>query len=253
MNRTDAYDPVEFFDRISGDYSSRYKGYNPFHRYYFGERLSKAIEGLDLTDSDVLDIGSGTGNLYDALLPLFPTMRFMASDASEGMLANSSVPADQRILGRIHEHSFGDRRFDAIFMLGVTTYLDQDELEKHLIFISEHLRNNGRFIVSFTNSRSFDAWTRNIAKLVVGHRPNGKEVLSSGIRTSQFSYREITRLMSPYFRIIRWSGLNHTIFPMNRLLAKPSLSVAKRLSMVQGAPAWLRLLSSDLLVQAELR
>lgn len=245
-------DPVEFFDRISSGYGSRYQGKDLFHQYYFHERMEKAVRGLELANSNVLDIGSGTGDLYDALSRRFPGMHFLATDVSAGMLERSSVPSSQRYHGHVYEHDFGDTRFDAIFMLGVTTYMDREELDRNLEFVARHLHPQGQFVATFTNRAALDSWTRALAKLLLKPERHGRNVLSSGLRIRHYGQREVRTLMEPRFHIQEWDLLNHTVFPFNRLAPGASVQLAKRFSRIQGVPAWLRFLSSDLMVHATL-
>lgn len=248
---TGAEDPASFFDRLGPSYGSRYQGTDRFHRYYFHERMEKAVRGLDLRNGNVLDIGSGTGDLYGVLSARFPGMRFLASDVSAGMLEHSLVPPAQRLLGRIYEHDLGTARFDAIFMLGVSTYMDRDELEKNLAFAAAHLAPTGNFIITYTNAHALDTWLRALAKGLLGRRAGpGGNVLSSGMKIHRYSHASIKALMEPRFRITGWDALNHTVFPFNRLLPGPSVATAKYFSRLGGAPAWLRFLSSDLMVRA---
>lgn len=249
--RSGAVDPARFFDRLGPSYGSRYKGEDAFHHYYFQERMAKAIRGLDLSDAHVLDIGSGTGDLYGALAPRFPRMHFLASDVSEGMLAHSLVPPAQRLLGHIYEHDLGEARFDAIFMLGVTTYMNADELEKNLAFAARHLAPEGRFVATFTHADALDSRLRSLAKGIMGRRSgNSDNVLTSGLRIHQYGFRAAKSILERHFRVEDWDGLNHTVFPFNRLFPKESIGLAKRLARHQGKPAWLRFLSSDLLFHA---
>lgn len=243
-------DPKAFFDHLGATYASRYKGQDRFHRYFFHERMEKAVRGLDLSNGHVLDIGSGTGDLYGVLYSRFPEIRFLASDISAGMLEHSLVPPSQRLLGRIYEHDLGGTRFDAIFMLGVSTYLDKEELVKNLAFAAAHLAPQGRFIITFTNAMALDTWLRALAKGVMGQKSSKGNVLSSGMKIHRYNHQEIAALLEPHFKIIAWDALNHTVFPFNKLLPAPSVALAKRLSRGTGAPAWLRFLSSDLMVRA---
>ncbi|MCO5274111.1 MAG: class I SAM-dependent methyltransferase [Flavobacteriales bacterium] len=247
-----AADPIDFFDRISAGYGSRYQGQDRFHRYYFQERMNKAVDGLDLADCNVLDIGSGTGDLYDQLITRFPSMQFLATDVSAGMLAHSNVPQAQQYIGPVYEHNLGPVRFHAIFMLGVTTYMGRDELEKNLDFIARHLHPDGRFIATFTNRSSLDSWMRSLAQHFVKPDPAGRNVLSSGLQIHKYTYPAIRAMLEPKFRIMRWDALNHTIFPFNRLLPGLSIRAARQLGRTQGVPGWLRFLSSDLMVHATL-
>lgn len=240
-----------FFDRLAPEYGERYEGKERFHDHFFQERTEKAVRDLDLADRDVLDIGSGTGDLYAKLITRFPDMRFLATDISAGMLARSKVPADQRILGHAYDHDFGDRRFHAIFMLGVSTYMDRQELEKNLAFAAHHLAPGGTFTATFTNKHALDSWTRAFSRLPLRLFGEGGHVLTSGLRIHSYGFREASALVEQHFTIKGWDLLNHTVFPMNRLLPRLSVRLARSLSGRKGTSTWLRFLSSDLMVRAE--
>ncbi len=242
---------TRFFDRLAPEYGERYDGKERFHDHFFQERREKAVRGLDLADRDVLDIGSGTGDLYAKLITRFPDMRFLAADISAGMLARSKVPVGQRILGHAYDHDFGDRRFHAIFMLGVSTYMDRQELEKNLAFAARHLAPGGTFTATFTNKHALDSWTRSLSRLPLRLFREGGHVLTSGLRIHSYGFREASALVEHHFTIKGWDLLNHTVFPMNRLLPRLSVRLARSLAGRKGTAMWLRFLSSDLMVRAE--
>lgn len=241
---------ARFFDSVSGTYKDKYRDRSPFHHYFFNERLEKATRDLDLDGRDVLDIGSGTGDLYDHLIARFPGMRFHATDVSAGMLAQSAVPLERKYVGHAYDHPFPVRAFDTIFMLGVTTYLTPAELEKNLAYIAGSLKPEGRAIITFTNAHALDTWTRGLAEGPIFLFGKKGTVLSSGLKRWRYGVREVRRIMERHFHVERMDALNHTVFPFNLLLPGPSLGLAKRLARVSGSPAWLRWLSSDLLVRA---
>lgn len=244
---------TRFFDRLAPGYGERYEEKERFHDHFFQERIAKATHGLDLSGKDVLDIGSGTGDLYAQLITRFTNMRFVATDISAGMLAHSKVPPSQRLLGHAYDQDFGDRRFDAIFMLGVSTYMDRQELGKNMILAARHLAPGGTFTVTFTNKHSLDSWARAIVRWPLRLFSQGDHVLTSGLRIHSYGYQETRALVEGYFNIKSWDLLNHTVFPMNRLLPGLSVRLARSLSRRKGTAAWLRFLSSDLMVHAESR
>ena len=241
---------ARFFDRTSADYREKYSTASRFHHYFFNERLAKATAGLDLRDADVLDIGSGTGALYDHLEDRAPGMRFHATDVSAGMLAQSRVAVERRFVGHAYEHPFPTRQFDAIFMLGVTTYLSPVELDRNLAFIAASLRPSGRAIITFTNAHALDHWSRSAVRSVAGVLGAKDKVLGSGLRLHAYGAGEAAAIVGRVLEVERLELLNHSVFPLNRLLPGPSVSLARRLGRVDGTPAWLRWLSSDLLFVA---
>lgn len=239
---------ARFFDGVSDTYKEKYANVSPFHHYYFNERLRKAVHGMDLEDRDVLDIGSGTGDLYDHLITRFPRMRFHATDVSAGMLSKSHVPEDRRFVGHAYEHDLPVRHFDAIFMLGVTTYLSPEELGKNLAFMARSLRPGGTAVITFSNRHALDTWMRSLAEPFLRWSGRKDKVLSSGLRRYTYSYRQVSRLFSAPWLSPRYEVHNHTVFPWGLLLPRLSIACAERLSSVPGAPGWLRFLSSDLMV-----
>lgn len=241
---------ARFFDRTSAGYREKYSTASRFHHHFFNERLAKATAGLDLAEADVLDIGSGTGALYDHLVDRAPGMRFHATDVSAGMLAQSRVPAERRFVGHAYEHPFESRQFDAIFMLGVTTYLAPVELERNLAFIAASLKPSGRAIITFTNAHGLDHWTRSAFRQVAAVFGGKDKVLGSGLRLHAYGAREAADIIRRVLEVERLDLLNHSVFPLNRLLPGPSVALARKLGGVQGTPAWLRWLSSDLLFVA---
>ena len=252
---------ARFFDSVSGTYKDKYKDRSPFHHYFFNERLEKATRDLELSNAGVLDIGSGTGDLFDHLVRRFPAMRFHATDVSAGMLAQSAVPAERKYVGHAYDHPFRTRVFDVVFMLGVTTYLTPEELERNLAFIARSLKPGGRAVITFTNAHALDTWTRALARgplslfarlrggVSAGKRTKGN-VLSSGLKLWMYGYSDVRRIMGRHFIVERVDVLNHTVFPFNLLLPGFSLSLARRLAHAAGDRAWSRWLSSDLLVRA---
>lgn len=241
---------ARFFDSVSGTYKDKYKDRSPFHHYFFNERLEKATAELDLSDADVLDIGSGTGDLFDHLVKRFPGMRFHATDVSPGMLAQSALPAERKYVGHAYDHPFAVRTFDAVFMLGVTTYLTPEELEKNLAFIAQSLKPGGVAVITFTNSHALDTWTRALARGPMALFGKKGNVLSSGLKLWMYPAGAVRSIMGKHFAVLRMDVLNHTVFPFNLLLPGLSLGIARKLAKVQGSRAWLRWLSSDLLVRA---
>ncbi len=241
---------ARFFDSVSGTYREKYGARSPFHQYFFNERLEKATRGLDLGDADVLDIGGGTGDLYDHLVQRFPRMRFHATDVSAGMLAQSPVPAERKFVGHAYEHTFPTRSFDVIFMLGVTTYLSPEELVKNLVFMAASLKPGGRVVITFTNKHGLDTWTRVLARGPMRWLGSKGKVLASGLRLYTYSASEARVILGRQFQVEQLDVLNHTVFPFNLLLSGPSLRLARLLSRAKGAPAWQRWMSSDLLFRA---
>lgn len=243
-------DTARFFDEVSGRYREKYGTSSPFHHYFFNQRLERTLEGLDLEGKDILDIGSGTGDLYDAVIERWPGARFHATDISAGMLARSRVPSERKFVGAAKDHPFATKRFDLITLLGVTTYMDDEELDRHLAFVADSLRPGGIAVVSFTNAHALDHWMRQLLKPLLRLFGPSDKVLSSGLRIHPRSAAEARRAIERHMKPTALVLLNQTVFPISRLLPGPSLALARRLERVPGSSAWKRWLSSDLLFRA---
>jgi len=238
-----------YFDQISGSYSDRYGDRNPFHSYFFGQRLKAATAGFAFDGRSVLDIGAGTGALYDELIRRHPTIDYFACDISAEMLAQRAIPADRAFVGRLSNVSLPRDRFDFIYSLGVTTYQDPAELADTWRFIGARLEPGGTAVISFTNRGSLDHVMRTAMRIV-------KPVVKKGVFAQSFAtyaYRlagieDMARAVG--LRMTRVAFLNQTFSPFNTLMPKPSVTLARMIE--QHAPAtMLPLLSADFIVFAE--
>lgn len=238
-----------YFDQISRGYSDRYGDRNPFHSYFFRQRLKAATDHFVFEGKSVLDIGAGTGALYEELMRRCPTVDYFACDISPQMLAQSGIPADRAFVGRVSEISFPRDSFDFIYSLGVTTYQDPVELAVNWRFIADHLAPGGTAIVSFTNRAAIDHVVRTALRIA-------KPLIKRGVfgqSFATFAYRpaEVANMARAVgLRVARVAFLNQTISPFNTLLPKPSVALARMIE--QRAPsAVVPLLSADFVVFAE--
>jgi SAM-dependent methyltransferase len=238
-----------YFDRISADYRARYAAQNPFHNFFFRQRLEAAIDGIAFDDKSVLDIGAGTGALYDALKCLFPNVDYFGCDISGRMLAQSNIPADRAFVGRVHEIALLRKQFDFIFSLGVTTYQDPAELAKTWRFIGDRLAPGGAAIISFTNRDSVDHVIRGMMKFTKPIARRG--VFGQSFAIHSYRMREVEAMASAAgLRVTRSAYLNQTFCPFNSIFPKPSVAVAKLIERYAPEIA-VPVLSSDFLVFAE--
>jgi SAM-dependent methyltransferase len=238
-----------YFDQISGGYSGRYEYRNAFHSYFFRQRLKAATDGFAFDAKRVLDIGAGTGALYDELVRLSPTVDYFACDISPQMLAQSAIPAERAFVGPVSDLSLPRDRFDFIYSLGVTTYQEPAELAANWRFMADRLAPKGIAVVSFTNSAAIDHAVRTALRIA-------KPIIKSGVfgqSFATFAYRpaevaDMARAVG--LRIARVGFLNQTVSPFNTLLPKPSVALARTIE--RSAPAaLLPLLSADFIVFVE--
>ncbi len=237
----------EFFNDIADTYKDKYKNYNKFHHYFFNERLRKASEGFDFRNATILDIGTGTGDLYDHLKSIDLSINFYGSDIAEKMIAESNIPKENQFVGKITEIDLPRSDFDYIYMLGVTTYLPEDEMVETLKTIEANLAQNGKAILTFTNSNSFDNFNRTLLKLPVKLMKSKRSVLGQGFKIYKYSVSSAKELVNPWFNVQEVRYLNHTVFPWNLILKSASVSLANQIDKMDEGPL-LRSLSSDFML-----
>lgn len=236
----------KYFDSIASLYAKRYVRKKGYHAYLFNERIRAATSGLQFEGKSVLDIGAGTGGLYDYLDENHSNFQYLGIDASSEMLHQSKIPTDAQIHGEAISIEFGARKFDFIYMLGVTTYLSQEDLIEHVKLCKQILTEKGRLVVSFTHRYSIDSLTRAILGPLFKYLVPGKGVLQQTFPTSKFSKSEAISSFSSFMPDkIHWQ--NQTLTPINHLLPNASVSLAKIL--LKYLPSFiLPLLSADFLV-----
>lgn len=136
-----------YFDKIA----DRYAGfYGPEGKALHRLRLELAIEGFNFDDQKILDVGAGTGALYDALKKNTSQFEYQAIDVSKKMLEASQIPDSDRFHGDFKSFST-EKKYDYIFVLGVINYLDEKEENALEAFIHQYLKPEGWCIFSLTN------------------------------------------------------------------------------------------------------
>lgn len=237
----------EFFNRIANQYHSKYGGGNLFSQYFFNERLLKATAGLPLENKTILDIGAGTGNLFDYLMSKFGGIDYYAVDIAAEMLANSHIPMNRQFVGKCYEVDIPISKFQVIFMLGVSTYLDEEELNKTLDFIQRSLQSNGMAVMSFTNRAGWDTKIRQLVKKPGRLFRAKNRVLGQSFGIFPKTIEEVKACMPDQLKIDKTLWLNHTLFPFNKLFPAWSIRKAQKIDAHWQGKKLIRR-SSDFLV-----
>lgn len=241
----------QFFDAIAEDYAGRYNSSDAYYRYYFNQRLEAATEGLDFEGKTILDIGAGTGQLFDLIKKKTAAFEYFACDISPAMLDKSTIPKSCRFAGTIFELPFKMQNFDFIFMLGLTTYIGKAEFKKMVPFLENKINPGGLFVISFTNRNSWDFKIRQGIHFFVKNKFFRKKIIGQSFKTEAFSLAEVEKIMRPHFEIKKKVWLNQTFFPLNRLFPRPSVFVAKIVKRNALFSKLLPFLSDDFLVFLE--
>ena len=240
-----------FFDDLSEDYQDRKRGKNPFLNYFNEQRLTVSTEHLIKSDKlKILDLGAGTGFLYDHLVNLgIDVSGYFAVDISDDMLSGSSIPVDQRKQASVDDlEVLSERTFDRVFCLGLTTYLSESVLIK-LIEDSYRLLNpGGKLVISFTNRDSFDFKFRSLFRMILPNFIKKGRVLSLFSIQSLRSNEAINIMQGVGFDSERLMYLNQTVFPFNRIFPSFSIWLAKKFYNLSSPK--LKRWSSDFLVIA---
>lgn len=246
-----------FFDSISKAYTEKYDpAKNRFLAHFFRQRLVAAVAGVPTTMGRVLDIGSGTGQLFAFLQQEgFGFGDFWAVDISAGMLEQSPVPPDRRVVGTVHSASLDPMAgsFDHFFMLGVTTYMSRAEVVAAFQRIRELAAPDATFVCTFTNRGSIEYVVHTSLSFVLHRlkRLTGlgtSAVAAQGFSKFIISEEEMRELVSSAGRIERVSYLNHTLTPINRMMPRLSIAVERLTAKLFSENVRLmRLFSSDIM------
>jgi SAM-dependent methyltransferase len=214
-----------FFDEIAEDYSRKFEVKNQFLNQFFEERFDATLDliGRKISQKSLLDVGAGTGGFFDFLntknaLPA----EYFATDISIKMLAASSIPPENQWVGPIEHFVFPEKKWDVITLLGVTTYFDETDLERHFSFFEKNLNDDGSVILSFTNRNSLDFWFRNLAKPLVKPFISSKKVIAAPFEIRGFSFEDLEKKLVGRFKIEETIWLNQSVWPFNRLFPKSS-------------------------------
>ena len=219
------------FDDLSEGYQDRKRGKNPFLKYFNEQRLAVSTEDLIKTKKlKILDLGAGTGFLYDHLVSIgIDVSGYFAVDISENMLSKSSIPLDQRKQESVDNlEILGERTFDHIFCLGLSTYLSDETLKKLIEDSYSLLNSEGKLIISFTNRNSFDFKFRSVLRMMLPKFIKKARVLSLFSIQSLSSNEAINIIKRAGLDSERLMYLNQTIFPFNRIFPSFSVWFAKK-------------------------
>ncbi len=239
-----------FFDNIAAQYAQKYGKTNLLTEYFFQQRLQAALEDIDIKGKKILDIGAGTGPLFDALQAQDTQFDYWACDISEKILQQSNIPITQYHVGQVFDIDWGNTTFNYIFILGVNTYMTENDWQKTINFVHQRLAPNGKTIVSFTNQRSYDIKIRRFFRPLMSFW-NKKNVIAQAFDIQTFDYQIFIK-KNPDFVVTKMTWLNQTLSGINRIVPKMSIRFATfLLKKYKNNPLVLQKWSSDFLLILE--
>ena len=193
-------DVEQFFDRIANRYADFYQsGKNNLHV----KRLRLAMNDLLLTDKSVLDIGAGTGALYNEIVKAGGCREYLGIDVSKQMLALSAIPQDAQLNCHFLDAELS-KKYDVIFALGLTNYLSPADNLKLRDLIYDTIQNGGQAIISYTNANNISNTIRK--KLHRSTEDASSWTSISGCSRSFFTPAEIHAMWA---NTSEWCYFNH--------------------------------------------
>lgn len=226
----------KYFDLISSSYIDRFTHDRPYHNYFFRKRLSLATKDYNFEGKSIIDIGAGTGILYDYLNKNSKNFEYFGCDISGEMLAQSRIPSSKRFVGSVTDFEFPDEYFDFIYLLGVTSYMTDDEMNKVLNFISAKLKNRGNAIISFANKSSIDFYFRKVILFFVNLFKYKKGVIGQNFRTNYFTEKKINDSLPKGVVIKKIEWFNFTFTPFNQLFPNLSIKLSDQIEKWDTSP-----------------
>ncbi|MCR9289960.1 MAG: class I SAM-dependent methyltransferase [Bacteroidetes bacterium] len=237
----------QYFDSIANSYPERFTSKRPFHSYFFIERLRLATQDFDFKGRSILDIGAGTGILYDFLNESCTHFEYFGNDLSLEMLTQSNIPKEYQVSGEVYKIEFKNKGFDFIFLLGVTSYMSMSEMKKVFFFINENLKSDGRVIISFSNKKSLDFFFRQVLYFLMKMLRLKRGLIGQNFKTTSIKTDSLRRLIPAELKIEKQIWFNYTFSPINQLFPNWSIYLSKRIAKLK--PSGLKhFLGADFLV-----
>ena len=223
---------INFFNKNSSEYKNKYYSKNIFHNYFFNSRLESLFENLPSNCDNILDIGHGTGDVYNYLKSKNITFNnFYGTDISSEMLNKSNISKNNKFCGDVWNSQFKIKKFNLILMIGVSTYMDKDIFSKNINFICDNCEINSSFIITVNNNKSIDLYFRKIFKLLFWYLLPKNSVLRN-FTPHIYTHQYILNLLNDNnnsFILNKIERHNFTIFPFNLLFPKFSIFLGNHL------------------------
>ena len=195
-------------------------------------RLAAVLELLGAEGGELLEVGTGTGRLLEALHERGWSVT--AIDAAAGMvdLARARVPdaAGRIVVARAEELPFPSEAFDAAVAIGVLEYTRMDVALRELVRV---LRPGGRAVLGFRADTPTTVWQRSVvlpsARRLKSVIPVGRPLPPS--RPRPIALRELHEIISSAGLVVeRAEAVGATVVPdpLDRLIPRLAYRTARR-------------------------
>lgn len=209
-----------------------------------------ALEAADLQpEHRVLDVGAGTGSLYDYLEDKSLAAHYHAFDPSGVMLEQSRIPEGRRFQGRAEDIPNHWPSFDRVFVLGVSTYLSDAELRLMMEALRGHLAPGARLLITFTHAGWWGLPFRRMLGRLVPSAWFPNRLLGKSTPFYPRRLESLSALLGASWKVCGHQWLNTSI-PLKRVF--PGLAFPRSACLRRLLPEfWVSRLSSDFIVFVE--
>lgn len=142
MDRSKA--TISIFDKFASQYQDKFMDYEPYVESY------KYLSTLLKSDSEVLDVACGPGNISKFLLNEKPQLRIHGIDLSAKMigLAQSNAPGAVFEIMDSRDIALLPKQYDAILCGFCFPYLSREDVSKFIADARKRIRDEGIFYIS---------------------------------------------------------------------------------------------------------
>ena len=240
-----------FFDSVANDYSKRYRSEDN-RSIFFNNRLNFSLNNEDFKNKSVLDIGAGSGIIYHSLKNVIS--KYTGCDISEKIMREGGIPKKfYKVIDNNLEVLLKDKKYDYIFMLGVTTYLSKKQFESYIKQIKNCSNNGTKIIISYSLKNYIHIFWRQFLtflsnKLLKPFFNKKRFLVNSGIKMTYFEVKDCFDI-SNNLKVYDYNYQNIFLPPFDRIFPRVILSLIDIAANKLFGQTFMRYLGSDISVK----
>tara|TARA_B100001989_G_C24471353_1_gene429383 strand:+ start:98 stop:856 length:759 start_codon:yes stop_codon:yes gene_type:complete len=240
-----------FFDKISSSYSSRYSSKDK-RNFFFNERLNFSLSNESLENKSILDIGAGNGMIY--WKTKHQNVNYYACDISEKMMIEGGIPSQKRFqIKKDFPKEIIQKKYDFIFLLGLTAYLTKEEFDNYLKIISQCSNPGTKVIISYTLKNKFHKFCTSFLKkiykiFVLLFKKENNLVISSNILLNRMDIKSCFKI-SRNLLVYDYRYHNFIPAPFDIILPNVILKIIYFISSNWIGSNRLKFISTDLIIK----